>query len=101
VDTDRGPLLDFGVLAGRLAAAALALGAVVFIAVVVEGLREGLTFGLMGRWLAVFVVAFLVAAALVTGGHALAGALRVRRRGGRLKSDGVGFLPPRRRREED
>jgi hypothetical protein len=101
VDTDRGPLLDFGVLAGRLGTAALALGAVVFIAVVVEGLREGLTFGLMGRWLAVFVAAFLVAAALLTAGHALAGALRARRQGDSLKSDGVGFLPPKRRPEAD
>jgi hypothetical protein len=74
---------------------ALALGALAFVAVVVQGLQEGLSFRLMGNWLAVYVGVYLLAAGVVTAVHALRGARRARRQGDRLGSTDIGLLPRR------
>lgn len=98
-DDERG-IVDYGPLAGRLGTAAAILAALAFVGVVVEGVRSGLTFALMFRWAALFVVAFLLVAAVQTAGHALGGAGRAQRRGERLSGPGVGLVPPRRPRDE-
>ena len=92
---DDEQLLDYRALAGRLALTALVLGAATFVAVVVQGLQEGLSFRLMGRWLAVYVAVYLLAGGVLTAAHALQGARRARRRGGRLGSSDVGLTPRR------
>lgn len=97
-DAERpGPLVDFGVLAGRVGVVALVLGALAFVAIVVEGLATGLTFGLMARWAAVFAVSLLAATAVMAATSALGGADRAQRRGERLSGRDVGLTPPRRR----
>lgn len=98
---DRGKLLDYHELARWLATAALVLGGGAFTGVVVQGVLQGLRFRLMARWLALFVVAFLVTAALLTAFHALRGAYRARARGKRLGGDDIGFLPRRPPEDDD
>ncbi len=75
-------------MAGVVAAAAL-LGCVV------DGVLNGLTFELMGRWVGIFVVVMVAAAAITTALHALGGADRAGRRGERLSSVDVGIAPRR------
>jgi hypothetical protein len=94
-------LVDYRALAGRLATAALVLGAVAFVAIVWQGVQQGLSFRLMGSWVARYLVAFLVVAAVLTATHAVRGARGVYRRGDRLRSDDVGLLPRRPRRTDE
>ncbi len=91
-------LVDFTVVGSRLrpVAGVLALGALA--GVVVEGLTEGLTFGVMVRWAGILVAAVLVVAALLTAFSALRGMARASQRGERLASPDVGLKPPARRR---
>jgi hypothetical protein len=91
-----GGLLDFPRLGARLGVTALAIAAVGFIGIVADGLREGLTFSLMARWLLVALVALVVASALLTAAHAVVGVVRARRRGERVGDPDTGLLPRRR-----
>ena len=93
---DESPLLDYRALAGWIATAALVLGALAFAGVVVSGLAAGLSFGLLGRWLALYLVALALVTGLLAAAHAWAGARRARRRGTPLADEGTGLLPPRR-----
>jgi hypothetical protein len=95
-DRDRGPLVDFRRLAGRIGVAALVLGALAFLGVVVEGLTRGLTFALMLRWAAAFLAALLLATAVLAAASALRGAGRARERGERMASGDAKLLPQRR-----
>lgn len=95
-----GPLLDFRPLAVRLQAVAGVLAVATLVAIVVDGLRNGLSFAIMGRWIGLFVAVVLVVAAVSVAVHALAGLGAAGRRGERLGSDDVRMAPPvpRRRR---
>lgn len=94
-EQDDRRLLDFRVLAGWVATAALALGALAFVGVVVDGLARGLTFRLMGRWLTIYMGALLIASGLLAAVHAVRGFQQARRRGEPIADDDVGFLPKR------
>lgn len=90
-------LLAFGPLLARLQTAAGVLAVLALAAIVVDGLRNGLSFAIMGRWIGVYVAAMLVASAVAVAVHALGGAGRAQRRGERLSSPDVGLAPRRRR----
>lgn len=92
---------DFHLLGRRLRWAAAVVGALTVLAVLVAGLRGGLSAGDVLRWIGAGVVVLLVAAAVLGGLHALRAAGSAQRRGERLSGDDVGLLPPRRRPEEE
>lgn len=89
-------VVEFPPLAGRLRAAAVVLAVATLLAMVVDGVVRGLSFGAMVVWLSVFVVSFLITAAAMVALHALRGADRAQRRGERLSGDDVGLVPRRR-----
>ncbi|MGH8910735.1 MAG: hypothetical protein ACRD0K_30630 [Egibacteraceae bacterium] len=93
-------LVDFRRLAGRLRGAAGLLGVVAVAGVIVDGLRSGLTFAVMVRWMGVFVLGMLVVTAVLVALHALRGADAAARRGESLSRPDVGLVPPRRRSRE-
>ncbi|MGH8932603.1 MAG: hypothetical protein ACRDZO_18760 [Egibacteraceae bacterium] len=92
-------LLDFRALVGRLRVAAGLLALCAVVGVIVDGLRSGLTFAVMVRWVGIFAVAMLVVAAGLVAIHAFRGAERAQRRGESLSGSDVGLIPPRRPRE--
>ena len=89
------PLVDFSDVPGRLQTTAGALAALAVLGCVVDGVLNGLTFALMGRWAGIFVVLTLAATAVITALHALGGAGRAEERGERLASPDVGIAPRR------
>jgi len=89
-----GALLDFRPLAARLQTVAGVLALATLVAIVVDGLRNGLSFAIMGRWIGLFVAVLLVAAAVSVALHALSGLGAAGRRGERLAGDDVRLLPP-------
>jgi|GEM_PF-4337301 len=89
-------LIDVAALAVRLRYVAGALGVLTLAAVVVDGLRNGLTFTLLGRWAALFAALLVVITALLIAGQAVRGAGSAARRGERLTGRDVGLVPPRR-----
>ena len=92
---DPDPIVAFNPLGARLTVAAGILGAGGFVGIVVEGVRSGLTFGLMFRWAALWVVAFALVAGVLVALHALGGADTAQSRGERLSSSDVGLMPRR------
>lgn len=89
-------VVEFPPLAGRLRATAAVLAVGTLLAMVVDGVVRGLSFGAMVVWVSVFVVTFLISAAVTVALHALRGADRAQRRGDRLSGDDVGLVPRRR-----
>lgn len=96
-ERQESPLLAFGPLVARLQGAAGILAILALVAIVVDGLRNGLSFAIMGRWIGLAVAAMLVLTAVAVAVHALGGAGRAQRRGERLSSGDVGLAPRRRR----
>ncbi len=92
---DGSPLVDFGPVPRRLQTVGGVLAALSLLGCVVDGVLNGLTFALMGRWVGIFVVTMVGAAAVTTALHALGGADRAGRRGERLSSVDVGIAPRR------
>lgn len=90
-------IVAFGPLAGRIGTAAGVLAVLAFVGVVIQGVQQGLSFGLMGRWGALWLIAVAFSAALLAAVHALGGANRAQRRGERLAGHDVGLWPSRRR----
>jgi hypothetical protein len=86
-------LVEFTPLAGRLRAVAAWLAVVTLLAIVVDGMVRGLSFGVMVLWLSLFLAGLLVAVAVLVALHALRGAGAAQRRGERLAGDDVGLLP--------
>jgi len=84
---------------GRLRVAAGLLAVCAVVGIIVDGLRSGLTFAVMVRWVGIFAVAMLVVAAGLVAIHAFRGAERAQRRGESLSGPDVGLIPPRRPRE--
>jgi hypothetical protein len=91
-----GSLLDFRALAGRIGGAAIVLGVLAVVGVIVDGLQSGLTFAVMVRWTGAFVLGLLLVAAVLGAVHALRGADTAQRRGESLSGPDVGLIPPRR-----
>jgi high-affinity Fe2+/Pb2+ permease len=89
-------LTDFPSLGARLRALATGLAVVTLLAIVVDGMVRGLSFGSMVLWLSVFAVFLLVGTAVSVALHALRGAGEAQRRGERLSGEDVGILPRRR-----
>lgn len=89
-------LVEFPPLAVRLRSAAAVLAVLTLLAMVVDGMVRGLSFGSMILWLTVFAVSLLVVAAIGVALHALRGAGSAQQRGERLSGDDVGVLPRRR-----
>ena len=75
---------------------ALALAVLALVALVVDGLANGLSFAIMARWAGVFLLAMTLSAAVLVAVHALRGADDAQRRGERLSGGDVGLIPPRR-----
>jgi hypothetical protein len=94
-DHGRGALLDLPVLATRLRLVAGVLAALALVAVVLDGLANGLSFAIMARWAGLFLLTLALAAAGLVAVQALRGADRAQRRGERLSGGDVGLLPPR------
>lgn len=94
-DTEPQPLVDFSTLPGRVRSVALPLGALALVACIADGALNGLTFALMGRWVGVYAVVTVLAAAIVTAVHALRGADAAAKRGERLSAHDVGITPRR------
>jgi hypothetical protein len=92
-------IVDFTNLAGRLRVAAITLGIVAISATVVEGMVDGLTFRVLGRWAAAYAAVLVLVSGVLVGVHAYRGADSAQRRGERLGSGDVGLLPPRRRQD--
>lgn len=92
-------LLDYPRLAGRLRVSTVVLAMIAFAGAVVEGLADGLSFAVIGRWAGLFVVSAMLVAAVLVAAHAYRGADRAQRGGERLSGDDVGLLPPRRPRD--
>ena len=90
-----GQLIDFGGVAGRLRVSAVVVAALALLGCVVDGVLNGLTFELIGKWVGIFAAAMLVTTAIVTAVHALGGAGRAGRRGERLSAPDVGLSPRR------
>jgi hypothetical protein len=88
-------LVDFSVVPRRLQTVGMVLAALALLGCVVDGVVNGLTFALMGRWVGLFAVVMLVATAVTTALHALGGADRAGKRGVRLASPDVGIGPRR------
>jgi hypothetical protein len=88
-------LIEFSPLAARLRTVASVLAVAALLAIVVDGMIRGLSFGVMVLWLSVFVVGLVLAAAVSLAVHALRGANSAQRRGERLAGDDVGWMPRR------
>lgn len=86
-------LLDFAALRARVGNVLIPVAGIALVGAIVEGLLRGLTFGLLGRWFGIFVVASVLGVAVVTALHAAGGADRAGRRGERLSGDDVGLAP--------
>jgi hypothetical protein len=97
-DPDRAPVIDTEGLAARLRMLAVVVGGLTFVGVVADGLVQGLTFAVLGRWVGISLAALLVLSALVVAVDAFQGVSAAQRRGDRLSGDDVGLVPPRRRR---
>lgn len=93
----QGPLVEFPPLAARVRTAVTVLAALALVAVVIDGLVNGLSFTVMIRWLSAFVVGLVVVVGVNVALHALRGAGAAQRQGERLAGDDVGLVPPRRR----
>jgi hypothetical protein len=91
-------LVAFSAVAGWVRVGAGVLAVLALIGVVVDGLVNGLTFGVMVRWLSLLVVGILLLAGVSAAVSAVRGASAVQRRGERLSGEDVGLLPPRRKR---
>jgi hypothetical protein len=91
--------VEFTPLARRLRAVAAGLAVVTLLAIVIDGMVRGLSFGGMILWLSVFVASLLLAVAVVVALHALRGAGTAQQRGERLSGDDVGLLPRGRTRD--
>ena len=98
-DHQRDQLVDFTGLPQRLRGLLAVLGALAVLGCIVDGVLNGLTFALMGRWFGLFLIAAVLVIAVATALHAMSAADRAQRRGQRLSSPDVG-LTPRRLREE-
>ncbi len=94
-ETTDPALVDFDGVPRRLRSMALALTALALMGCIVDGVLNGLTFALMGRWVGILVVALMLGAAVTTALHALGGADRAGKRGERLSSPDVGIAPRR------
>ncbi|CAN5649370.1 hypothetical protein BH24ACT15_BH24ACT15_07160 [soil metagenome] len=88
-------LVDFTGVPRRLQTAGGILAAVMVAGCVLDGAINGLTFGVIGRWAGLFAVGMLLATAVITAAHALAGAERAGKRGQRLSAPDVGIRPRR------
>jgi len=93
----RGPIVEFPRLAARVRTSVAVLAALALVAVLVDGLVNGLSFTVMIRWLSAFVVGLVVVIGVNVALHALRGAGTAQRQGERLAGDDVGLVPPRRR----
>ena len=94
VDDDK--LIDIAALAVRLRYVAGGLAVLALVGAVVDGLRNGLTFSLLARWIALLAFFLVIAAALLVAIQALRGAGHAARRGQRLAGRDVGLIPPKR-----
>lgn len=94
-DRPRARIADFPPLAARLRGLAAVLGVATLLAMVVDGVLRGLSFGSMVLWVSVYVVCLVVTAAVTVAVHALRGADTAQRRGERLSGDDVGLMPRR------
>jgi hypothetical protein len=88
-----GPLA----LAGWFRTAAGVLAVLALVAVVVDGVVNGLSFGLMVRWTGLLIAALVLLAGVAAAVSAVRGAAAAGRRGDSLSEGDVGLLPPRRR----
>jgi hypothetical protein len=95
--SDPPPVADFAALPRRIRKAAAVVGGFALGGFVLDGIRSGLTVGLVVRWFTLAVAATLLVAAVVTALHALGGADAVQKRGERLSGDDVRLRPPARR----
>ena len=96
-DSPGDRVVAFPPLAARLRATAAVLAVATLLAMVVDGVVRGLSFGAMVVWVSVFVGSLVVVTAVTVALHALRGADRAQRRGERLSGDDVGLVPRRRR----
>ena len=92
---DPPPLVDFAVIPRRLQSVAGIVGGLALLGCVVDGVINGLTFALMGRWFGIFVLGMVAGVAVLTALHAAGGADRAGRRGDRLSAPDVGLSPRR------
>lgn len=77
----------------RAVAGAVLVGAL--IAIVIDGMLNGLSFAVMLRWAGAAVIGLLLLAMIGVAVHALRGAGSAQRRGERLAADDVGLMPRR------
>lgn len=96
-DSPGDRVVAFPPLAARLRAIAAVLAVATLLAMVVDGIVRGLSFGAMVVWVSVYGGSLLIATAVLVALHALRGADRAQRRGERLSGDDVGLVPRRRR----
>jgi hypothetical protein len=77
-------------------AVAVAVVVLTLVAIIVDGMLNGLSFGMMLRWTGLAVLILLALAIGSVAVHALRGAGSAQRQGERLSSDDVGLRPRRR-----
>lgn len=94
------PLLDFTALARRLRVLAAAVGVLACGGVVVEVALGTAIVPAAVRWTTGGLVVLVVGAAVLVALQAYRAADTAQRRGERLTAGDVGFLPPRRQRED-